>query len=210
MIWFEYVMETGRLAHEKGLYNVLVTNGFVNPDPLDELLGVVDAMNIDLKAFNGDFYRELCGAEIEPVKRTIVRAARDCHVELTTLLIPGRNDDGDDIADEARWIAAEVGEDVPVHLSAYHPAHNLHAPATPAATLLKARGVFRRYLKYVYLGNVLAEDGNETVCEGCGATVIERRGYRVGLGGMSEDGRCAACGGDLNVVTGACGGGETD
>jgi len=209
MIWFEYVMDTGRRAREEGLYNILVTNGYVMPEPLDELLEVVDAMNIDLKSFEGSFYENLCSGTLEPVKETIVRASRDCHVEITTLVIPNRNDAMDVMEEEAKWIASEVGDATPLHLSAYHPSHKLRERRTPAATLLKAREVFRRYLKHVYLGNVLTDEGGDTVCGECGATVIGRLGYRVGTGGMNADGTCAGCGADVGVVTGEHDVGET-
>jgi pyruvate formate lyase activating enzyme len=210
MIWFEYVMDTGRAAREAGLYNVLVTNGFVNEAPLDELLEVTDAMNIDLKSFDDSFYEELCGASVEPVKRVIVRAARGCHVEITTLVIPNRNDSMPMLEEEAKWISSEVGRGTPVHLSAYFPRYKLDEPPTSEETLLKAREVFCRYLDYVYLGNVAAADGSDTVCAGCGGAVVRRRGYRVSASGMSPDGSCAACGARCGIVTGARHGGAGD
>lgn len=194
----EYVRACGEAAHAAGLANVVVTNGFVNPEPLEELLPVVDAMNIDIKAFHEGFYTKLCGGSLAPVLATAARAARDCHVEVTTLVIPEYNDAPKELDELALWVADNCGRETPAHLSAYFPRYRLTAAATSDDLLLKARDIFRRRLAFVYLGNTAA--GADTVCPTCGATAVSRRGYATDAAGLTADGRCAACGGGLNMV----------
>lgn len=153
-IWYEFVLDSARLARKNGLENVLVTNGYVNTEPLEELLPYIDAMNIDLKAFNDDFYRKQCGGKLNNVLETIKRSARSCHVELTTLIIPGLNDSADDIKREAEWIRDNAGRETPLHLSRYFPCYKMKLPPTPVETLERSREIALKSLKYVYLGNV--------------------------------------------------------
>ncbi len=200
LIMWEYLRDCGRAARAAGLKNVLVTNGFVNPEPLEELLPVVDAMNIDLKAFTERFYEELCHGALAPVLATVARAARSCHVELTTLVIPDHNDAPAELEEEARWIAGEAGPQTPVHLSAYVPRYKLQARATSAKTLLRAREILLRHLKHVYLGNMVTSEGTNTVCAECGATVVARQGYHTDTSGMKPDGTCAGCGAENRIV----------
>jgi pyruvate formate lyase activating enzyme len=198
-IWYEYVLDTGRLAREAGLVNVLVTNGYINPDPLDRLLEVVDAMNIDLKAFADDFYQRRAKGHLAPVLAAARRAAARCHVETTTLLIPGENDSPEELAELRDWIAENLGPDSPTHLSAYSPRYKLGAPATPIESLMRACEVMGEKLRFVYIGNVLAPGVGNTRCPECGAVAVRRSGYRVDTGGL-RGGACAACGRDLNFV----------
>ncbi len=151
---FEFMLDCARSARESGLLNVIVTNGFVNPDPLEEILPFVDAMNIDLKSWNDGFYRELCGASLPPVLRTIERAARSCHVEATTLLIPGLNDSEEEIDSISSWLAS-VSADIDLHLTRHHPAYRLSEPDPIAVDRLTSlAGIARARLKYVHCGNV--------------------------------------------------------
>lgn len=153
-IWFEYVYDTSRLAKEKGLYNVLVTNGFISREPLELLLPYIDAMNIDVKAFTGSFYREICKGELKNVMETVAIAAGRCHVEATTLVIPGLNDSPDEIGRLARWLS-EISPEIPLHLSRFFPNYRmLDRPPTPVKTLENARDKALEKLKYVYIGNV--------------------------------------------------------
>jgi len=198
-IWFEYVMDTGRLAREAGLTNVLVTNGFVNPEPLAALLEVVDAMNIDLKSFTEEFYRRRSKGRLSPVLETARAAARRCHVETTTLLIPGQNDSDEEIGRLGDWIADNLGPDSPAHVSAYFPHYRCDTPATAPETLLRAREILSEKLNFVYIGNVLVPEAGNTRCPGCGAVAVRRSGYRVDASGL-RDGACAACGKALNFV----------
>lgn len=153
-VWYEYVLESARLVKEKGLANVLVTNGFINEEPLELLLPHIDAMNIDVKAFTEDFYKKQCKGTLEAVMRTVERAAESCHVEITTLVIPGLNDSPDEIGKLAGWISS-IDPDIVLHLSRFFPNYQMtHIPPTPAATLENARKSARAYLKHVYLGNI--------------------------------------------------------
>jgi len=198
-IWFEYVLDCARSAKEKGLVNVLVTNGYVSPEPLEELLPYVDALNIDLKALDDGFYKRLCGGRLEPVLETIRRSARRAHVELTNLLVTDENDSPEQVAALADWVASEVGRQTPLHLSRYFPAYRFKAPRTPQERMLAAWEAARERLDFVYMGNVVTEIGGDTVCPACGAVVIERQGYSIRVVGLA-DGSCSYCGRKLPIV----------
>jgi pyruvate formate lyase activating enzyme len=199
-IWHEYVCDAARAAVARGLVNVLVTNGFFNPEPLDELLEVVDALNIDIKSMDDDFYKRLCGGRLEPVLRSAEAAAKKAHVEITHLVIPGENDSPDQFERLAAWTADHLGPDTPVHLSAYFPRYKLKRPATDHDVLSRAREALARKMRYVYLGNVAARDGSDTRCAGCGAVLVERSGYSVRLRSLGADGACSKCGARANFV----------
>ena len=152
LIGYEYVRDCSVMAHEHGLKNVLVTNGYVNEEPLRELLPHIDAMNIDLKAFTEDFYRTLHG-HIEPVKRAISIAAAACHVEVTTLIVPVQNDSPDEMRLLSEWLAG-VREDIPLHISRFFPRYKMtDGGATPVETVYALADIARKSLKYVYTGN---------------------------------------------------------
>ena len=200
-IAFEYVLECAKAVRRAGGRNILVTNGYINPEPLGDLLPWIDALNIDIKAFNNDFYRRLCGGSLEPVLATAKTAAARTHVELTTLIIPDENDAIPELNDLAAWIADACGRRVPCHLTAYHPSYQCRKAAATAAHLRNAGRIFRTRLQYVYLGNLPVPGFSDTVCRECGGTVIARSGFRADLSGMKPDGSCAACGADNNIRT---------
>jgi len=153
-IWYEFVYETAKKAKENGLLNVLVTNGYISEEPLKQILPYIDAMNIDLKAFNDKFYRELVKGGLEEVKATIQRSAAQCHVEVTTLVIPGWNDSVEEMEEMAQWLAS-LSNDIPLHLSRYFPKYEMtDGPPTPLNSLIELKQAAQRHLKYVYLGNV--------------------------------------------------------
>jgi len=152
-IWFEYLLEAAKAIKAKGLKNVLVTNGYVNEEPLVEVLPYIDALNIDLKAFDEDFYRRI-GGHLKPVLRTIELANSDCHIEITNLLIPGLNTDKKQIADLVDWVADTVGRETPLHFSRYFPARRCKEPPTTAEDLMAAKKIAARRLKSVTLGNI--------------------------------------------------------
>lgn len=153
-IWYEFVYDTCKAAKEKGLVNVLVTNGFIEEEPLKELLPYVDAMNIDVKGFTEAFYEDICKATLENVKKTVEISAEKCHVELTTLVIPELNDAVEEISELSNWIST-ISKDIPLHLSRFFPNYKLQdKPATPVETLKRAREAALNKLTYVYLGNV--------------------------------------------------------
>ncbi|WP_346354706.1 AmmeMemoRadiSam system radical SAM enzyme [Azotosporobacter soli] len=171
-VWYEYVWDTAQAAREEGLKNVVVTNGFINQEPLKRWLEVIDAINIDVKAFNKEFYRKICGAELTPVLKCVEMAARRCHVEITTLLVPGHNDDLAEVESLARWLAG-INPDIPLHLTRYHPDYQFTAPETPLSMLSAAQEAARTHLHYVYIGNVAGEEKN-SCCPHCGAVLLER------------------------------------
>lgn len=194
-VWYEFVLETSQLAHERGLKNVLVTNGFINPVPLAELLPHLDALNIDVKAFNENFYRKICGGGFSDVKRTVEAAAKVCHVEITTLLIPGLNDSREEIAAMAAWLSG-ISPDIPLHFSRYFPNYKLDVPPTPLPTLQMALMEATKHMRYVYIGNVQGE-GENTYCYHCGQLVIERL---HGKSHVTQDKTCPACGSEIKIV----------
>ena len=153
-IWYEFVLDTAKCASAAGLENVLVTNGYVNMEPLEEMLPLIGAMNIDLKSFNEDFYVKICHGRLKPVLEVIKRAARSCHIELTNLIIPTLNDSEDDIRKMVGWIYENLGPDVPLHFSRYFPCYKMSLPPTPVGTLKTAEKIAKEKLKFVYLGNV--------------------------------------------------------
>jgi pyruvate formate lyase activating enzyme len=197
VIWFEFVMDTATILKKQGLYSVLVTNGFINTAPLDELLEVTDAFNVDLKAFNDTFYKKLTGASLEPVKKNlkqIVKKGR--HLEITTLLIPGQNDNENEMENQVKWIASELGNEVPFHLSRYFPMFKRDDPTTPHTTVLKHFEIASKHLKYVYMGNTLSETGQDTRCPHCKTVVTKRSGYHTQHLNINN-GRCSVCGKEI-------------
>jgi pyruvate formate lyase activating enzyme len=153
-IWYEFVLDTAKLARQNGLKNVLVTNGFVNRDPLEGMLPYIDAMNIDLKAFDEDFYVKICKGRLPPVLDAIKISAKACHVELTNLIIPTLNDSEATIRKMVDWIYSNLGPKVPLHLSRYFPCYNMGIEPTPIETLKRAERIAKEKLEYVYVGNL--------------------------------------------------------
>lgn len=195
-IWYEFVYESAKLAREAGLQSVLVTNGYISEEPLKQLLPYIDAMNIDVKGFNDRYYRNICGGRIEPVKRTVEIASSSCHVEITTLLVTGLNDGIEEIRALAEWLSS-ISRDIPLHLTRYFPNYQLDREPTPVKTLVAAADEARRFLHYVYIGNLWGGD-RTTYCPKCGKPLIDREGSVV-MRGMA-DGRCAYCGERIAVV----------
>ncbi len=152
-IWYEFVLKTAKKAKKAGLKNVMVTNGFVNEEPLRKLLPFIDAMNIDIKSFKESFYRDICHGTLEPIKKTIKTVYGKCHLELTNLIIPSKNDTDEELCEMAEWVAS-ISTEIPFHISRYFPGHDMNIPLTPLSTLEKAKKIFEKKLKYVYLGNI--------------------------------------------------------
>jgi len=194
-VWYEYVLDTARVARERGLKNVLVTNGFINPQPLAQLLPYIDAFNIDVKAFNDRFYREVCAGRLQDVHRTVEAVAGAAHVEVTCLVIPGLNDSAAELEAMAKWLAG-INKDIPLHFSRYFPNYKMTAPATPVATLEAAYKTARRHLNYVYLGNV-GTVGVNTHCPVCDQLVIDRLRR---CSNLAENKKCPQCGGGIAIV----------
>jgi pyruvate formate lyase activating enzyme len=200
-IFFEYALETAKLASAGGLKNVFVTNGYMTPEALDAIYPHLHAANVDLKAFKDKTYRRLIGGTLAPVLRSI-RKMKDQGVwlEITTLVIPGVNDSDAELRDIADFIVS-VGPETPWHVSAFHPAYNFKkAPATPVRTLARAMEIGTdRGLRYVYTGNVPGHSGEHTVCHSCGATLIKRLGFQV-FENRVAGGACPECGARIDGV----------
>ena len=195
-VFFEFMQDTARAAHDAGLGNVMVSNGFQSLECLDELDGLIDAANIDLKAFSEDFYRDRCGARLAPVLDNLKRIkAMGWWLEVTTLVIPGLNDSEHELAAMARFLADELGRDTPWHVSRFHPDYRLtDRGPTPVATLETAFRLGREAgLDYVYTGNVPGHDGENTRCPSCGEVVVRRRGFSI-LDTALANGACSNCG----------------
>lgn len=198
LIALEWAAEVAAAARTEGLRVLGVSAGYLGEEARPEFFDVFDAVNLDLKAFSDATYRRLCGAHLDPVRETLkygVTASR-AWIEITTLVIPGVNDGDAEIAALAEWIAAELSPEVPLHLSAFHPAHRMaDTPPTPAATLLRARDLARAAgLKFVYVGNLAVAEGETTRCPGCGAAVLVREAYDLAAFALDGSGRCRACG----------------
>ncbi len=195
-IFYEYAYDTARLARQQGLGNIFVTNGYITEEALTRLAPYLDAANVDLKGFSEAFYREVAGATLQGVLDSLkVYRRLGIWIEVTTLVIPGHNDDEAQLKGIARFIAQELGAEVPWHLSAFYPTYRMtNRPPTPVETLRRAREIgFEAGLRYVYLGNVPGEGGESTWCPACRRAVVERRGYRLGAVHIKE-GRCGFCG----------------
>lgn len=195
IISFEYMRDVAESAKKQGLCTVMVSNGFVNSEPLKEILEFIDAFNIDLKAFNNNFYRKLTGADIEPVKNSLKQIAQSGkHLEITSLIIPGVNDDEKEMELQSSWLASELGKDVPFHLSRYFPTYKRDNPPTPEDTLKRLLEIASSNLDYVYLGNSQLKYGNNTKCHNCGTEVTIRSGYKTELINLDKNGKCCCCG----------------
>lgn len=201
-IYFEYAFETAKLAHQHGIKNVFVTNGYMTPEALDTIHPFLDAANVDLKAFNEDFYKKLCGAKLEHVEESLLKMkSLGIWIEITTLIIPGHNDNKNDLENLARFIAEQLGPEIPWHISRFHPRYlMMDIPQTPLKTLSTAREIgMEAGLKYVYTGNVPGDEGENTFCHACKKMIIERWGFRVGKKHI-HDGKCAFCGAVIDGV----------
>ena len=194
LIWFEFIRDCAPVLRERGFKIVLVSNGFINPKPFSELVPLIHAMNIDLKAFTGEFYRSYCGGRLGPVKETIATAVKaGVWVETTQLLIPGLNDADEQIHDACAWLAT-LSPDIPLHLSRYFPNYQMERAATPVETMNRAYDIAKQHLQNVYLGNVGDASRSRTLCPGCGATAVARTGYRIHTSGLGPGMACKTCG----------------
>ncbi len=195
-IWYEYVLDTARLAKARGLKNVMVTNGYINAGALESLLPYIDAINIDIKAFSDGFYKNICGARLEPVLRTVKMSARACHTEITTLVIDGLNSDIPELKVLGQWIG-DIDREIPIHISRYYPAYRMERPPTALRTVTAAANALKEYLDYVYIGNVAGADNN-TYCPHCGTELVDRKGYSAEL--LFNGKRCPNCKKQINIV----------
>jgi pyruvate formate lyase activating enzyme len=197
VIFAEYAIDSAKACHERGIKTVAVTAGYITKEARQDFYQVLDAANVDLKAFTPDFYRKLCSAELEPVLDTLrwLKHETDVWFEVTTLLIPGHNDSPEEIDRLCDWFLRELGPDVPLHFSAFHPDFKMRdVPATPPATCKRAREqALAHGIHFVYSGNIQDVKGGSTYCPSCKALLIERDWYEIGEYRLKGD-RCSACG----------------
>jgi pyruvate formate lyase activating enzyme len=202
-VFFELAYDTAKIAFERRIRNVFVTNGYMTAEALEMINPYLDAANVDLKAFTNKYYKELCGARLKHVQKTLKRMkSLGIFVEVTTLIVPGLNDDRAELKDLADFVAHDLGTETPWHISRFHPTYKLtdRAP-TPVKTLAMAREIgLAAGLKYVYTGNVPGNEGENTFCYRCGERVIERWGFQVAKLRSIKDGRCIQCGAGIDGV----------
>ena len=198
VIFLEYAVDTADACHAQGIRSVAVTSGYVSPGAREEFFSGMDAANVDLKAFTDEFYWKLCGGHLEPVLDTLryLRHETKVWLELTTLVIPGHNDSDVEIDAMTKWVVSELGPDVPMHFSAFHPDWKMQdVPPTPTATLRRARAIaMANGVHYAYTGNVHDPEGSSTCCHGCGELLIGRDGYEITDWRLAADGSCRRCG----------------
>lgn len=200
IIWFEYMKDVAE--SDPGLDIIVVSNGMINEWPMEELCRFTKAMNIDVKAFNQEFYDKLCGGKLDAVLNSCeVAFENKVHLELTYLVIPGYNDNPGDVRKFVGWVRDHLSPDVPVHFTRFHPDYNMtDVRLTPVDTLQKLKDIAKKEgLNFVYIGNVMTEDDSDTYCPECGELLIERTGYRVDIRGL-EGNRCAYCRHRLNII----------
>ena len=201
-IYFEFAHDTAKMASEKGIKNVFVTNGYMTQNAISIIAPYLDGANVDLKAYTDDFYKTYCSAKLAPVKKTLKALKQHgIFIEVTTLLIPGLNDNKAELNQLASFIADELGPDVPWHVSRFYPTYRLmDKPPTPIQSILNARDIgLKKGLRYVYVGNVPGEEGENTYCHECGNLLIHRYGYTIRENRMI-DGKCPVCNTPVNGV----------
>jgi len=198
VIFHEYAIDVARACREQGIKSVAVTAGYVCPEPRKEFYRYMDAANVDLKAFSEDFYYKVTGSHLAPVLETLeyIRHETDVWLELTTLLIPGKNDSEKEIDEMTRWVVERLGADVPMHFSAFHPDWKMmDVPPTPKASLIRAREIaMNNGVRYAFTGNVHNEAGDSTFCHQCGEKLIGRDWYELTDWKLTADGKCGSCG----------------
>ena len=201
-VFFEFAHDTAKIAHTRGIRNVFVTNGYMTAEALNMIQPYLDGANVDLKAFTRSYYKDLCGAKLKPVQETLkLMISLGIFVEVTTLIVPGLNDDRHELESLAQFIQNDLGPQTPWHISRFHPTYKLtDRSSTPVKTLEMARDIgLKTGLKYVYTGNVPGDSGENTFCYGCGQMVIERWGFQVRKLRM-ENGQCSHCGAEIDGV----------
>jgi len=198
VIFAEYAMDTADACHARGIKTVAVTAGYIHKEAMRDFFAKMDAANVDLKSFSEDFYHKITGSHLQPVLDTLIYLQHETEVwlEITTLLIPGKNDSDAEITAMCQWIRKELGPDVPLHFSAFHPDYKMtDVPPTPVSTLVRAREIaLKEGLHYVYTGNVHNIEGDTTFCPKCHSKLIERDWYEINEYRLTEDGHCPDCG----------------
>ena len=194
-VWYEFMLDTAKISHNHNLKNVVVSNGYINKKPLKELLNFIDAFNIDLKAFENDFYKKYVSATLEPVKSSLELIKNSGkHLEITNLIIPGLNDDPEIFLKMVKWVSENLGKDTVLHLSRYFPTYKLDIESTPLKKLFELFDIAKSELYHVYLGNINTDKGKNTYCSKCGNLIIKRTGYNTNICGIDKKGKCTECG----------------
>jgi len=196
IIWFEYIMDVARYAEARGIDLIMVTNGLISPEPLNDLVRVVSAMNIDLKSMNEEYYRKVLKGDLSTTLRTIEQASKKIHVEVTNLLIPGDNDE--DIEELSKWLSS-VDKTIPLHISRYFPYLGYERPPTPMSMLQESFEIAKHYLYYVFIGNASITGAENTYCPECGNLLIERTGFSMRIVGIEKE-SCRSCGRKVDIV----------
>ena len=195
LVFYEFMRDTALNAKQNGLKNVMVTNGFINPEPLQSLLSFIDAFSVDLKAFTDEFYKKITSSRLNPVMKTLKSIKKSGKLlEVTNLIIPTLNDNEQKFKEMVLWIKNELGKDTVLHISRYYPMYQMNIEATPSKTLLKLFDIASDHLNFVYIGNLPTVKGQNTYCPDCGKQVIERSGYYTKITGLDNKGVCTHCG----------------
>jgi pyruvate formate lyase activating enzyme len=198
VIFLEYATDVAAACHARGIRTVAVTAGYICPQPRAEFFAAIDAVNVDLKAFTEDFYHKICGSALAPVLDTLryLKHETDVWLETTTLLIPGENDSDEEVEGMTRWVVENLGTDVPMHFSAFHPDWKMRDhPPTPPQSLVRAREIaLANGVRYAYVGNVHNKEADSTYCHGCGELLIGRDWYELSEWNLDNDGNCRHCG----------------
>ncbi|MCM8828588.1 MAG: AmmeMemoRadiSam system radical SAM enzyme [Candidatus Omnitrophica bacterium] len=194
--FYEYMLDTAKIARSRGIKNIMHTAGYINQEPLEKLLPYIDAANVDLKGFSQNYYKNVCGAGLDDVLRTLkIMKKHKIWIEITTLIVPGYNDSEEELKKLCDWIKNNLGSDTPLHFSRFYPVYKLaHITATPYQTLEKAAEIAKRSgLKYVYIGNVYDNPYEDTICPNCGKIIMDRKGFEI-LKNHIKNGKCEFCG----------------
>ncbi|MFQ5431345.1 MAG: AmmeMemoRadiSam system radical SAM enzyme [Nitrospinota bacterium] len=199
LMWYEYIIDSAKLVKERGLKTVLVTNALLEEEPFDDILPYIDAMNIDVKSMDEDYYKKICHGKLAPVLRNVEAAAKSCHVEITNLVVPTLND-SDDHFDRLASFIAELNPEIPLHFSRYHPAYKMTIPPTPADTLVRAAEIAAKKLNYVFIGNINIPQWVNSYCPHCRALLIQREGFYSARVVDVENGSCRKCGNKVEMV----------
>lgn len=199
--FYEFMLDTAQLAQNRGLKNVVVSNGYINPNPLKEIIPFIDALNVDLKAFSENFYQKQTKAKLQPVLESLkIIANSSSHLEITCLVISGLNDDELEFENMLKWIASELGDEIPLHLSRYFPQYEMSLPSTSINKLELLYDLAKQHLQFVYLGNVNDEKRSSTYCPKCGGLIISRNQYHTIADGINPDKSCKFCGNHIHIV----------
>lgn len=200
-VWFEFMLDIAHKLKSTGLANVMVSNGYVNKKPLEEIIACMDAFNIDLKCFDNDIHQKFTGGDLKFVLNTLKSIRKEnVHLEITHLVVPGVNNNPELFAKMIDWIEQELGPEIPLHISRYFPNYRMQRATTSSELLFDFADIASRKLHYVYMGNMSVNDFQNTNCPGCDSLVIQRHGFSISRNGMTADGACKFCGNAIAIV----------